>query len=108
MSESIKANTPAHTPTRRPAEFTARYRKTPEAAAYLGLSPRTLEKHRCYGTGPAYRKLGGTVVYAIEDIEAWAAIGLRRSTSDPGISTVLPAKRHYMIGSNIAPQADAS
>jgi hypothetical protein len=33
-----------------------------DAAAYLGLSPRTLEKHRCYGTGPVYRKLGARVV----------------------------------------------
>lgn len=107
MSESIKANARADTPTMRPAEFASRYCKTPEAAAYVGLSPRTLEKHRCYGTGPAYRKLGGTVVYAIEDVEAWAALGLRRSTSDPGIGTVRPAKRHYMAGGNIESQADA-
>ena len=38
--------------------------RTPDAALLLGLSARTLEKHRCYGTGPAYRKLGGRVVYA--------------------------------------------
>lgn len=37
------------------------YVTTPDAAMHLGLSPRTLEKHRCYGTGPTYRKLGGTV-----------------------------------------------
>ena len=34
-----------------------RYLRTPEAARFLGLSDRTLEKHRTYGTGPAYRKL---------------------------------------------------
>src|SRR3546814_7561936 len=33
-----------------------RYLKTPDAALHVGISPRTLEKHRCYGTGPAYRK----------------------------------------------------
>ena len=27
-----------------------RYLRTPEAARYLGLSGRTLEKHRTYGT----------------------------------------------------------
>ena len=41
-----------------------RFLRTPEAARFLGLSDRTLEKHRTYGTGPAYRKLGGRVVYA--------------------------------------------
>src|SRR3546814_4417776 len=29
-----------------------RYLRTPDAALHLGLSARTLEKHRCYGTGP--------------------------------------------------------
>src|SRR3546814_10620913 len=59
-----------------------RYLKTPDAALHVGLSPRTLEKHRCYGTGPAYRKLGGRVVYAIDDLDAWADLGRRSSTSD--------------------------
>jgi hypothetical protein len=70
-----------------------RFLRTPEAGAYLGLSARTLEKHRTYGTGPVYRKLGNRVVYAIEELDACAAIGLRRSTSDPGTGTVHPAKR---------------
>jgi hypothetical protein len=70
-----------------------RYLRTPDAAKLLGLSPRTLEKHRCYGTGPVYRRLGGRIVYAIDDLEAWAARGTRRSTSDPGTGTVYPAKR---------------
>jgi predicted DNA-binding transcriptional regulator AlpA len=61
-----------------------RYVRTHDAAAYLGLSGRTLEKHRCTGTGPVFRKLGGRVVYAIEDLEAWAAERARNSTSDPG------------------------
>lgn len=72
---------------------TPRYLRTPDAATHLGLSPRTLEKHRCYGTGPVYRRLGGRIVYAIDDLEAWAALGTRRSTSDPGNGTVHPAKR---------------
>ena len=71
-----------------------RYLRTPEAARFLSLSGRTLEKHRTYGTGPAYRKLGGRVVYALEDLKAWADRGSKTSTSDPGAGTVLPAKRH--------------
>lgn len=72
---------------------TPRYLRTPDAALHLGLSPRTLEKHRCFGTGPVFRKLGGRIVYALVDLEAWAEIGTRRSTSDPGRGTVHPAKR---------------
>ncbi|WP_439605149.1 helix-turn-helix transcriptional regulator, partial [Shinella sp.] len=45
-----------------------RYLRTPEAARFLGLSGRTLEKHRTYGTGPVYRKLGGRIVYALDDL----------------------------------------
>ena len=55
-----------------------RFLRTPEAARYLGLSGRTLEKHRTYGTGPRYRKIGGRVVYALDDLE-----------SDQGISCII-------------------
>ena len=68
-----------------------RFLRTPEAARFLGLSGRTLEKHRTYGTGPKYRKIGGRVVYTLDDLKAWADIGAKISTSDPGVGTVLPA-----------------
>ena len=71
-----------------------RFLRTPEAARFLGLSGRTLEKHRTYGTGPAFRKLGGRVVYAVDDLQAWADRGAVTSTSDPR-GTVLPAKRFH-------------
>lgn len=67
-----------------------RFLRTREAATFLGLSPRTLEKHRTYGTGPLFRKLGGRVVYAIDELEAWAERGTVSSTSDPR-GSVLPA-----------------
>jgi predicted DNA-binding transcriptional regulator AlpA len=66
------------------ASIPPRYLRTPEAARFLGLSGRTLEKHRTFGTGPAYRKIGGRVVYRVEDLQRWADQGLRISTSDPG------------------------
>ncbi|MEK6638788.1 MAG: DNA-binding protein [Pseudomonadota bacterium] len=75
-----------------PHPTTPRFLKTPDAAIHIGLSARTLEKHRCYGTGPVFRKLGGRIVYAIVDLDAWAELGTRRSTSDPGRGTVHPAK----------------
>ena len=74
-----------------------RYLRTAEAARFLGLSPRTLEKHRIYGTGPTYRKIGARVVYSVADLNAWADRGTKTSTSDPGVGTVLPAKRHAPI-----------
>jgi hypothetical protein len=40
----------------------------------------------------ALTSLGHRVVYAIEDLDAWAAHGIRRSTSDPGVGTVFPAR----------------
>jgi len=75
------------------AQLPPRFLRTPEAASFLGLSGRTLEKHRTYGTGPAYRKLGGRVVYSVDDLQAWADRGTVTSTSDPR-GSVLPAKRH--------------
>lgn len=77
--------------------FPARYLRTPEAARFLSLSGRTLEKHRCYGTGPRYSKLGGRVVYSVADLQDWVSQGAKTSTSDPGIVTILPAKRHAAI-----------
>lgn len=74
-----------------------RYLRTPEAARFLGLSGRTLEKHRTYGTGPVYRKLGGRIVYALDDLQAWADRGTRLSTSDPGHDVVHPAKPHARL-----------
>jgi hypothetical protein len=75
-----------------------RFLPTPEAARFLGLSGRTLEKHRTYGTGPKYRKIGGRVVYAVDDLKAWADLGAKTSTSDPGAGTVFPAKRRTAVG----------
>lgn len=66
--------------------------RTKEAARFLGISLRTLEKHRTYGTGPTYRKIGGRVLYAVEDLQAWTAIGARKSTSDKNAGRVFPAR----------------
>ncbi|WP_435300683.1 helix-turn-helix transcriptional regulator [Zymomonas mobilis] len=45
-----------------------RFLRTPDAARFLGISIRTLEKHRTYGTGPTYRKIGGRIVYTLDDL----------------------------------------
>lgn len=74
-----------------------RYLRTKEAAHYVGLSARTLEKHRTYGTGPAYKKIGGRVVYTLEELRAWADRGSCASTSDPNNANVSPPVRRSAI-----------
>jgi predicted DNA-binding transcriptional regulator AlpA len=74
-------------------ELPPRYLRTPEAARFLGLSGRTLEKHRTFGTGPTFRKIGGRVIYALPDLQSWADRGAKCSISDPGRGTVHPARR---------------
>lgn len=81
-----------------------RHLRTIEAARYLGLSDRTLEKHRTYGTGPIYRKIGGRVVYTLDDLQAWSERGARRSTTDPEALFVSPAKRIPASGTGSRPQ----
>lgn len=63
-----------------------RYLTTEEAAEFLRLSSRTLEKHRSTGGGPRYRKLGRRVLYTIADLEAWAEARKFEMTSDPDYS----------------------
>jgi predicted DNA-binding transcriptional regulator AlpA len=64
------------------------YRATPyltqeQAGAFLGLSPRTLERFRVSGHGPKYLKLGRRIAYVREDLTAWADSRRRSSTSEP-------------------------
>jgi hypothetical protein len=61
----------------------ARYLTNDEAAAFLRLSPRTLEKHRVIGGGPRFRKFGRRVMYAVSDLDAWADARTFEATFDP-------------------------
>ena len=60
------------------------YLSTPQAAAVLGLSPRTLECYRVTGGGPPFLTYCNRVHYLRTDLDAWAVSGRRRSTSDDG------------------------
>ncbi|MEL1262868.1 helix-turn-helix domain-containing protein [Pseudoxanthomonas putridarboris] len=64
-------------------ESAPRYLTNAEAAAWLKLSPRTLEKQRVIGGGPPFRKFGRRVLYAVADLEAWSVARTCESTSDP-------------------------
>jgi len=49
------------------------------------ISHRTLERWRWTGEGPHYVKLGGRVVYRIEDVEAFETEQLRNRTSSRSV-----------------------
>jgi predicted DNA-binding transcriptional regulator AlpA len=55
-----------------------------EVAHRWGISPRTLERWRWLGQGPTFLKLGSTVVYRLEDIEAFEAQQLRAARAALG------------------------
>lgn len=77
----MRASTPLAAATAR----APRYLTSREAAAFLRLSPRTLEKQRVIGGGPRYRKFGRRVLYALDDLEAWSNARTVEMTSDPYI-----------------------
>lgn len=54
-----------------------------ELARRWNISPRTLENWRWLGQGPAYLKVGGRVLYRIEDVETFEAANLRTSVTLP-------------------------
>ncbi len=60
----------------------------PKAAArQLGLSVRTLERHRVAGTGPRFARLGRLVRYRQSDLDVWVQASLRTSTSEEAAAT---------------------
>lgn len=61
---------------------TSPFLTTQQAAEYLGLKRRTLEKMRVVGGGPPYRKHGRYVRYHRDELAVWSESRARRSTSD--------------------------
>ena len=55
-----------------------------EAAAFLHLSQRTLQAWRVRGCGPKFRKLGRSVRYRLEDVQAFVNENVHQSTSEKG------------------------
>ena len=69
----------------------ANYLDTREAAAWLGLSPKTLERYRVSGEGPEFQRFGSRVRYLLTDLEAWASA--RRGVSISRARSVRRRKR---------------
>ena len=57
------------------------------------VSHRTLERWRWTGEGPQYIKLGGRVVYRLEDVEAFEADQIRCSTAETSAPALAMAGR---------------
>ena len=55
-----------------------------EAADYLGINFRTLERWRLEGSGPAFCKLPRLVRYDVSELDRWMQSRRRSSTSDLG------------------------
>jgi excisionase family DNA binding protein len=64
------------------AQLPSPFLSTEDAGVYLGLSPRTLERLRFEGRGPAYRKHGRLVVYTREALNAWSEVSERQLNFD--------------------------
>ena len=60
--------------------MTVKHLTQTEVARRWCLSPRTLERWRWLGQGPAFLKLGGRVAYRLEDIEAFETAQTRDAT----------------------------
>jgi len=64
----------------------ALYLTTPEAAEFLRLSPKTLERMRVDGTGPTFLKAGpglrARVLYRQSDLVEWLEAFAYGSTSE--------------------------
>ena len=52
------------------------------AGAILNVSPRTLQDWRVRGCGPKFRKLGRSVRYRLEDVQAFVNENVHQSTSE--------------------------
>lgn len=86
MSLTVTADPAVHSETvARTGPVRSPFLTTKEAATYLRMSPRTIERLRVEGTGPPYKKCGtgkkAKVLYTFADLDAWLG-GARRSTSD--------------------------
>lgn len=53
-----------------------------DAAQYLGLTAKVLANQRSQGIGPPFVKLGKTVFYRKEDLDAWIAARRASSTAE--------------------------
>jgi predicted DNA-binding transcriptional regulator AlpA len=64
-----------------------------EAAKYMRLSRRRMDRYREDGNGPRFRKFGAKVVYTIADLDAWSAERVHQATDEPNYPAPLRKRR---------------
>ena len=77
----------------RPAEDQMRFLTPEEAAEYLRLSPRTLERYRYMGCGPRFRRFVRKIRYTVWDLDVWADTHSHEMTDDAPLPSATGAKR---------------
>lgn len=73
--------------TQPPAPPLGGHLNTRQAAQYLGLSRRRLDRYRAEGNGPRFRKFGQKVLYTLVDLDAWSAAHTHQTTQEPDYPT---------------------
>jgi predicted site-specific integrase-resolvase len=62
-------------------DMSIRHLNQKQLAERWNVSPRTLERWRWLGQGPVYLKLGGRVIYRLDEIEKFEAERLHANTT---------------------------
>ncbi|QLH40811.1 MAG: helix-turn-helix domain-containing protein [Defluviicoccus sp.] len=70
--------------------MSTRHLNQKQLAERWGISPKTLERWRWLGQGPKFLKLGGRIVYRLEDIEAFEEQQLRQVTGSVAAASPTP------------------
>lgn len=82
MSDAPKRKPWFETTTAKAAAPGLKWLRTRQAAAYLNIGYRTLEKLRSTDGGPPCRKIAGAVLYRMDELDRWADTRTYLSTSD--------------------------
>ena len=77
----------------RPTEAQMRFLTPEEAAEYLRLSPRTIERYRYMGSGPRFRRFGRVIRYTVWDLDVWADTRSYLMTDDAPLQSNSETKR---------------
>ena len=67
--------------------MTVRHLNQDELAQRWNLSARTLERWRWLKKGPPFLKVGGRVVYRLEDVESYEAAQLQKREPAEAVTT---------------------
>lgn len=85
-----------------------RFLSQKQVAYMLGVSVRTLERHRLAGIGPHFVRMGRLVRYREVDVDEWALNARGTSTSTNAVHSTAPTNESRIVAANTsAPPGDA-